>query len=134
MAKVKYMGSADRRVFKKGEDFGGRMNTPLPHDVVLEQSNGFLADSDAEELSDVHDSFYTLLAVEPGFKDVSDLDIIPLNDSERLWQGRYDAADGRFEEGGDEHQVQYSEQFPTSLSPPSGLGEPGADEHRPENQ
>lgn len=117
MAKIKYMGAADRREFKAGEDFQGRLATPLPHDVVLTWSNRHTIDSDSKEHQDIPSAFFELLAVEPGFKDVTGESIVPLNDAERLWRGQRDPHDTRYAKPEGDGPV-FNEKFPTRLSPP----------------
>ncbi len=117
MAKIKYMGAADRREFKAGEDFQGRLATPLPRDVVLGWDNRHVIDSEDEAYSDLPQGFWELLAREPGFQDVSGEGIMPLNDAERLWKGQRDPHDTRYARPEGDLPV-FNEKFPTKLSPP----------------
>jgi hypothetical protein len=48
---LKYMGTSDFRVFKKGEDFGGQLAEPLAKDVVFSPKNNHLIDTDEAGLS-----------------------------------------------------------------------------------
>lgn len=52
MAKIKYMGTSDVRVFKKGEDFGGQLADPLTKDVRFTPKNNHVVDTEEAGLSD----------------------------------------------------------------------------------
>lgn len=132
---IKYMGAADKRVFRKGEDFGGRMSTPLPRDVVLDWQNRHVIDSEHEDHKDLPKTFWDLLVVEPGFQNVTGMDTVPLNDAQRLWLGQRDEHDTRWARQANEvltgsrvsgapELVQYNEKYPTILSPPPDLYRP----------
>jgi len=114
--KIKYMGTADRRVIPAGDTFSGRLATPLPTAIVFDWDNHHTIDS--ETMPEQPDGFWVLMQQEPGFQDVTDLAIIPYNDAERLWQGKFDPTDGRFAEGAPDPNVQYNESFPVIVSPP----------------
>ena len=83
MPKVKYMGTADRYVLKKGEDFDGRLGTPVSKEVVFDKSNKWVVDTDEAGISS--DAFDLLL--EEGFVDVTDKDRIPSNDHQKMFLG-----------------------------------------------
>lgn len=52
MAKLKYMGVADVRRFKKGDDLGGQLGTPLPNDVEWNRANNWVVDTEEVGLSE----------------------------------------------------------------------------------
>lgn len=119
MAKFKYMGAADSRVFRAGEDFSGRLATPLPRDVVLGWGNRHVIDSEDEANDDLPDVFWELLAEEPGFQDVSDAPKVPLNDAERLWRGQRDPYDTRYaSQGAGDGMPVFNKKTPLVLRPP----------------
>lgn len=49
---IKYLGAAHNRVLDKGEDFGGRLGTPLPKRVEWNLANNHMVKSDDAGLSD----------------------------------------------------------------------------------
>lgn len=93
MSKIKYMGSSDTRILKKGEDFGGQLSeaAALDRDIVWSWENKHVIDT--SEYEGVHDEFWKLLLdySAPGgpkeFKDVSDLARIPTNEAQQIWRG-----------------------------------------------
>lgn len=84
MAKVKYMGVADVRTIPKGTDFDGRLANPTTKDLVFDRTNRWTIDSDEADLSA---EALTLLLEEEGFKDVTDLKLIPSNEHQTTFLG-----------------------------------------------
>lgn len=86
--KIKYMGSADEAILKKGESFGGRLSeeVALGKDVVWDQSNNWTLDTEEAGISQ---EFAELLLENDGdrFKDVTDLKRIPASQHQRLFHG-----------------------------------------------
>lgn len=91
MALIKYMGSADRRILEVGEDFDGRLSTPLEREVEWNWANHHVVDTSEVGLSD---AAVSLLATEllpdgnPQFVDVTDYEVRPTNLAEQIWQGK----------------------------------------------
>lgn len=85
MAKIKYLGSAQRRVLEKGEDFGGQLAKPLSSQVVWDNDNHYLVDSSEAGLSK---EAVELLLVDDSFRDVEGLKTIPLSVAEQRTMGR----------------------------------------------
>jgi hypothetical protein len=84
MAKVKYMGVADVRTIPKGTDFDGRLANPTTKDLVFNRANRWIIDTDESDLSA---EAVELLLAEEGFKDVSDLKVIPSNEHQTTFLG-----------------------------------------------
>lgn len=84
MAKIKYMGSADRRILAKGENFGGRLADPLEKEVVWDTNSAHLVDSDEAGLST---EAVELLLEDSNFKDVTDNKKIPASLNEQIFKG-----------------------------------------------
>lgn len=106
MAKIKYMGTSDYRVFDKGENFGGQLAEPLTKQVVWSPENNHLVDSEEVGLSDeavtlILDMEGTVFGegalLQPGeqstartiseFKDVSDMKMIPSSLNQQIYRG-----------------------------------------------
>lgn len=85
MAKLKYMGTADRRVLEKGEDFGGRLGTPLTKEVVWSTENNWVVDSAEAGLSAA--AVELLTEKDSGFRDVSGMDRVPVNEHQKMFLG-----------------------------------------------
>lgn len=85
MAKIKYLGSADRVLVEKGENFSGRLADPLTKTVEWNAGNNFLIDSDEAGLS--AEALSLLLEDKVRFKDVSDLKKIPTSLNEQIFRG-----------------------------------------------
>lgn len=85
MAKIKYLGSADRVTIKKGENFAGRLATPTTTDLVWEADKGHLLDTEGLDLSP--EAIELLLEDKVRFKDVSDLQRIPTSLNEQIFRG-----------------------------------------------
>lgn len=82
--RIKYMGGADIRRLEKGEDFGGRLATPLDRDIEWNWENRHLIDTD--EYEGVDDEFWSILVEEEDFRDVSELKRIPTNLAQQRWK------------------------------------------------
>lgn len=113
MAKYKFMGSSDERRFNKGEDFSGRLATPLPRAVSFNWGNDHVVDSEDPDNADLPAEFWELLAKERGIEDVSSDKIVRLNDAQRLWQS---LDDGKRE--GPRVSSSSMGQFPTVINDP----------------
>lgn len=85
MAKIKYLGSADRVVLEKGENFAGRLADPLAKEVVWDVSDNHLVDSDEAGLS--ADAVALLVEDKERFKDVTDMKRIPTSLNEQIFKG-----------------------------------------------
>lgn len=94
MAKIKYLGTADRVVIKKGEKFAGRLADATTKDLVWDADNNHLIDSDEAGLS--AEAVELLLEDTARFKDVTDLKRIPSSLNEQIFRGHKAsvAADG----------------------------------------
>lgn len=95
---IKYMGNADVRKIERGEDFGGRLATPVHRDIVWDWGNNHVVDSSDPQYLDVPEEVWVLLSVEPNFQDVTDDKIVPLNDAQRYWRGMRDASSPVFKD------------------------------------
>lgn len=84
MAKIKYLGSSDRRIIPKGTDFDGRLATKTTQDVEFNKSNHFVVDSDDAGLSK---EAVELLLEDKEFRDVTDAARVPSSLNERLFHG-----------------------------------------------
>lgn len=85
MAKlIKYMGVADVKTLKKGEDFDGRLQSGLPADLVFDAKNRWVVDVEAAGLDEAQ---LEALLEGDDFKDVSDLDRIPSNLNQQTYRG-----------------------------------------------
>jgi hypothetical protein len=86
---VKYMGAADVRVIEKGDDFGGTLSEGLPKTLEWNWDNRHVVDVTEAGLTDAQ--VETLLAYEghsgAEFKDVTDMERIPVNRAQQLWRG-----------------------------------------------
>ncbi len=87
MPRIKYMGSADVRTIEVGENFGGRLATPLSQSVRWDISNGWVVDTDQVGLSA---EAVSLLAAEVGFLDVTGKELIPVNDNQKIFHAMSD--------------------------------------------
>jgi hypothetical protein len=82
--KIKYMGGADRRVLPVGEDFGGRLATPLAKAVEWNWAHRHTIDTDEASLPD---EVIELILELDDFEDVSGRKVIPTNVAEQRWRG-----------------------------------------------
>jgi len=82
--KIKYIGIADRAVLAVGENFGGRLATPLTQEVVWDWGNRHIVDASKVGLSD--DALTLLLQDDKRFLDVTDHEVIPLGLHEKVWK------------------------------------------------
>lgn len=84
---VKYMGLSHVHRLDAGDDFGGRLKKPLANDVVFDESNRWVIDTDAAGLSK---SAVEVLLTDPDFLDVSDLELIPVNEHQKVFKAMSD--------------------------------------------
>jgi hypothetical protein len=98
--KIKYMGTADNAVLEPGENFGGRLATPLTHRAEWTLANGHLVDTDEARLTD---AAIALLLKDGRFVEVTDMEVIPSSLGQQMWQGHASAVpmpkDGPFDTG-----------------------------------
>lgn len=87
--KVKYMGSADVRLIEAGEDFAGRLATPVQETVEWNKDNGWVVDTDEVGLS--AEAVELLVEEGQGFLDVSGLERVPVNQVQAIFYGLKDA-------------------------------------------
>lgn len=71
-AKVKYLGDSDVRIINKGEDFQGRLATPLTEDLRWDWDNNHLLEVD------LSDEALELLTEDPEFREVSGVKRLPV--------------------------------------------------------
>lgn len=88
MPRIKYMGTADVRYIQAGNDFGGRLATPTPKDVVWDQHNNFIVDTDELGLSS---EAVELLLTDSEFLSVEGMEKIPLSEGDKMFRGMRDA-------------------------------------------
>lgn len=81
---VKYMGSADVRLIESGEDFAGRLATPVDKTVQWDKDNHWVVDTDEVGLSP---EAIALLVEEPDFQDVTGLERVPVNLVQSIFYG-----------------------------------------------
>lgn len=86
--KVKYMGSADVRLIEAGEDFAGRLATPVATTVIFNKDNDWVVDTDDTDLSGEAVEF--LLEKDQGFLDVTGLERVPVNLVQSTYYGLKD--------------------------------------------
>lgn len=89
MAKIKYMGMSHVHRLEAGDDFGGRLAKPLAKDVVFDESNRWVIDTNDSGLSR---PAIEILLDDPDFLDVSDLEKIPVNKHQETFKGLTDRA------------------------------------------
>jgi hypothetical protein len=77
MSKIKFMGSSHVHELLEGDDFSGRLATPLPKTVIFDRSNNWVVDTEEAMLSP--EAVAVLMEDEVTFKDVTDLERIPPN-------------------------------------------------------
>lgn len=87
MARVKYMGTSDVRYVPAGSDFGGRLTTPTQSDVVWDKHNNHVVNTDEVGLSP---EAVQLLLTDTDFLDVSDLEVLPLSEGDKMFRGLSD--------------------------------------------
>jgi hypothetical protein len=94
VAKIKYLGTADRVILKRGENFAGRLADPLGAQVEWNAANHHLIDSEEAGLSE--EALALLLEDDARFKDVTDMKRIPSSLNEQIFKGHKAtvAADG----------------------------------------
>lgn len=85
---VKYMGSADVRLVESGEDFAGRLATPIDSTVRWDKDNSWVVDTEEVGLSP---EAVALLVEEPDFQDVTGLERVPVNLVQSIFYGLKDA-------------------------------------------
>lgn len=83
--KLKYMGASHVHTLGKGDDFGGRLGTPIPQDVVFSRENSWVVDTDEVGLS--ADAVAVLVEVKEDFKDVTGRERIPTNLHQQIFLG-----------------------------------------------
>jgi hypothetical protein len=88
--KIKYMGLADVRLVEEGEDFGGRLATPLSETIRWDRENSWVVDSDELGLS--AEVVELLVEDGQGFLDVTGLERVPVNQVQSTFYGLKDAA------------------------------------------
>lgn len=85
MAKrVKYLGSADRRILPKGENFGGQLAEPLDKDLEWTPETNHILDLEEEGVSE---EAVSLILEQDDFRDVTDLKRIPASENEKIFRG-----------------------------------------------
>lgn len=94
--KVKYMGLADVRLIEAGEDFNGRLATPVAETVRWDKDNKWVVDTDEVGLS--ADAVAFLVEDGQGFLDVTDLERVPVNQVQATWYGLTDVQEEVVEE------------------------------------
>lgn len=103
---IKYLGTAHIRLLEKGESWNKRLKDGLSKDVSWSIDNHFLVDTEEAGLSD---DAVELLLEDPEFKDVTDLQRIPVSAAENLWHGirdkSFDRTDPRVDADGVFHST-----------------------------
>lgn len=87
MARIKFMGTADVRVLRAGDSLGGRLATPLARDIVWDKHNKFIVDTSELGLSE---DVAKLLLTDSEFLDVTDLEVVPLSEGDKMFRGLSD--------------------------------------------
>lgn len=82
--RIKYMGASDNRVVSAGEDWGGRLGTPLQNGLTFNKDNNRIVDVEAAGLSE---AAVMLLLEDPMFVDVTDAELIPAGLNEQYFLG-----------------------------------------------
>lgn len=115
--KIKYMGSSHVHQLLAGDDFGGRLSTPLKEDVEFNEGNRWVVDAKKVGLSD---SAVEILLDDPDFLDVSDLEMIPVNKNQQIFKGLTDRDADDADLAEDASDSGY--QAPVTSAAPSGSG------------
>lgn len=84
MAKIKFMGTSHVRRIDKGETWDGRLAEATTVDVVFDDDNNHVIDTEELGLSP---EAVELLLEDQHFKDVTDLKRIPASAGDKLWRG-----------------------------------------------
>lgn len=92
--KLQYDGTSDFVILNVGEDWAGRLATPLATKIVFSPENNHIVDSDEVGLSDVA---IELLLEDPAYRDVTDMERIPATQWQKMWGGIVEKEDGTFE-------------------------------------
>ena len=82
--RIKYMGPADTRTINTGEDWGGRLGTPLSSPVTFSSANNRIVDVEEAGFSE---AAVVLLLEDPMFVDVTGAELIPAGLNEQYFQG-----------------------------------------------
>ena len=90
MPRIKFMGSSHVHQLLEGDDFSGRLATPLSQTVTFDQSNNWVVDSKEVGLSN---AACEVLLLDPDFKDLTGLEKIPLNAHQKIFLGMKDEED-----------------------------------------
>lgn len=91
--KIKFMGSAHVQLLEKGENFGGRLAEGLSKDVTWNQGNDWIIDSEDAGLTDVQVD--QILSDSDYFKDVTELERIPLNEHQKIFLAMQESTHAR---------------------------------------
>lgn len=84
MPKVKYYGPYDRRVIPAGSNWGGNLAEPIKRELVFDEDNYFVIDTDDCDLTKEQVRF---LLSEPHFEDVTALKVYEPNRHQMVDQG-----------------------------------------------
>ncbi len=104
--RIKFMGISHEHSLMQGDDFGGQLSEGLPQTIVFDRSNNWIVDAEETGLSD---SAIEVLLNTSEFKDVSDMERIPLNRNQTTFLGMKDG-DSVTAPGGEavEEDLQYA--------------------------
>ncbi len=100
--RIKYMGTADIKQFLPGDDFGGRLATPLDRMIqftwdnnhIINTDDPYFAGGNEDQPRPLSDEFWEfLLAVDESLLDVTGMTILPVSEGEKLWRGIKDPAE-----------------------------------------
>lgn len=90
MPKIKYMGNSHVHQLLEGDDFGGRLATPLEKTVTFDRDNNWVVDAKEAGLS--NEACEILISTDD-FADVTKEKMIPLNGHQRMFLGMKDGTE-----------------------------------------
>lgn len=124
MAKLKYMGSADKKTIRASDDFGGLLPGGFGVDFQFNAGNNWVVDSDDLGLSQ---EAVDLLVEHEDVKDVSDLKTVPPNKHQATFLGLKSREPAAVALGEDEDDVPNPKgDSGKGQNPPSSSGGAGA--------
>lgn len=85
--KIKFMGISHEHNLLAGDDFGGRLATPLSRTIAFNRANNWVAEVSDEDLSS---EALAVLLTDENFLDVTDMPRVPLNRNQTTFLGLKD--------------------------------------------
>lgn len=85
--KLKFMGTADVKEVRKGDDFGGVLSEGIGTDVVWSRENGWVVDTSQSPYDEIPDEAWEYLIINDNFLDVTEFVRVPLNEHQKTFLG-----------------------------------------------